>query len=48
LAGEQVLLSRREGGNALLVGLAQGAPFVELNGQRAAASQALAQGQWQH
>ncbi len=31
-----------------LVGLAQGAPFVELNGQRAAASQALAQGQWQH
>lgn len=28
LAGEQVLLSRREGGNALLVGLAQGAPAV--------------------
>lgn len=48
LAGEQVLLARREGGHSLLLGLAQGAPFVELDGQRSAAGQALVQGQWQH
>ncbi|MBH9344483.1 DUF2341 domain-containing protein [Pseudomonas aeruginosa] len=48
LAGEQVLLARREGGHSLLLGLAQGAPFVALDGQRSAAGQALVQGQWQH
>ncbi|MEE1892509.1 DUF2341 domain-containing protein [Pseudomonas otitidis] len=47
-AGEQLLLARRDGGNALLLGLAQGVPFVEVNGQRAQATQALAAGQWQH
>ena len=47
-AGEQLLLARRDGGNALLLGLAQGVPFVEVNGQRAQAGQALASGQWQH
>ncbi|MDV3438207.1 DUF2341 domain-containing protein [Pseudomonas otitidis] len=46
--GEQLLLARRDGGNALLLGLAQGVPFVEVNGQRAQAGQALASGQWQH
>lgn len=47
-AGDQLLLARRDGGNALLLGLAQGLPFVEVNGQRAQATQALAAGQWQH
>ena len=47
-AGDQLLLARRDGGNALLLGLAQGLPFVEVNGQRVQATQALAAGQWQH
>lgn len=47
-AGEQLLLARRDGGNALLLGLNQGVPFVEVNGQRAQAGQALVIGQWQH
>ncbi|WP_434676445.1 DUF2341 domain-containing protein [Pseudomonas sp. D3-10] len=47
-AGEQLLLARRDAGNALLVGVNQGVPFVEVNGQRAVANQAVALGQWQH
>ncbi|MFK3776084.1 DUF2341 domain-containing protein [Pseudomonas sp. NPDC089406] len=46
--GEQLLLARREGGHSLLLGLAQGVPFVEVDGQRAAATQPVAAGQWQH
>ncbi|WP_268798210.1 DUF2341 domain-containing protein [Pseudomonas huanghezhanensis] len=46
--GDQVLLARREGNNALLVGLSQGAPFFEINGQRSALGQPLAAGQWSH
>jgi biopolymer transport protein ExbB len=40
------LLARREGGSAFIVGVDQGTPFVELNGQRAAAAQAIPNGQW--
>ncbi|WP_434557382.1 DUF2341 domain-containing protein [Pseudomonas sp. Z4-20] len=47
-AGEQLLLARRDAGNALLVGVNQGVPFVEVNGQRAVANQGVALGQWQH
>jgi len=47
-AGEQLLLARRDAGNSLLVGMNQGVPFVEVNGQRAVANQAVALGQWQH
>ncbi len=47
-SGEQLLFARRDAGNALLVGLNQGVPFVEVNGQRAVANQAVAAGQWQH
>ncbi len=47
-APEQLLLARRDGANALLIGLNQGVPFVEVNGQRAQANQAVAVGQWQH
>ena len=46
--GEQVLLARREGANRLLVGVNQGVPFVDIDGQRSAATQALSPGQWQH
>ena len=47
-SGEQVILARREGTQSLLIGVSQGLPFVEIDGQRAAATQALAPGQWQH
>ncbi|MHA3737902.1 DUF2341 domain-containing protein [Pseudomonas sp. Eth.TT006] len=46
--GEQLILARREGANSLLLGVNQGVPFVEINGQRAVATQALNPGQWQH
>ncbi|QXH54064.1 DUF2341 domain-containing protein [Pseudomonas fakonensis] len=46
--GEQLLLARREGSHSLLLGLAQGVPFVEVDGLRAAATQPVAAGQWQH
>lgn len=39
--GEQLILARREGANSLLVGVNQGVPFVEIDGQRAVASQPL-------
>ena len=32
--GEQLILARREGANSLLVGVNQGVPFVEIDGQR--------------
>jgi len=47
-SGEQLILARREGSQSLLIGVSQGLPFVEIDGQRAAAAQALAPGQWQH
>lgn len=47
-SGEQVVLARREGASSLLVGVNQGVPFVEVDGQRAVSSQPLNPGQWQH
>ncbi|WP_435036824.1 DUF2341 domain-containing protein [Pseudomonas neuropathica] len=47
-SSEQLILARREGANSLLVGANQGVPFVEIDGQRAVATQALNPGQWQH
>ncbi|MFJ5254936.1 DUF2341 domain-containing protein [Pseudomonas sp. NPDC088414] len=46
--GEQLILARREGANSLLLGVNQGVPFVEIDGQRAVATQPLNPGQWQH
>ncbi|MEG2912834.1 MAG: DUF2341 domain-containing protein [Pseudomonas sp.] len=46
--GEQLILARREGANSLLIGANQGVPFVEIDGQRAVATQPLNPGQWQH
>ncbi|WP_262138209.1 DUF2341 domain-containing protein [Pseudomonas sp. Marseille-Q5117] len=45
---EQLILARREGTQSLLIGVSQGLPFVEIDGQRAAATQALVPAQWQH
>ncbi|WP_336352716.1 DUF2341 domain-containing protein [Pseudomonas atacamensis] len=47
-SGEQLILARREGAQSLLIGVSQGLPFVEIDGQRAAATQALTPAQWQH
>jgi biopolymer transport protein ExbB len=47
-SGEQVILARREGTQSLLIGVSQGLPFGEIDGQRAAATQALTPAQWQH
>ncbi|PYC25516.1 DUF2341 domain-containing protein [Pseudomonas jessenii] len=47
-SGEQLILARREGANSLLIGANQGVAFVEIDGQRAVATQALNPGQWQH
>uniref|UniRef100_B0T7P5 MotA/TolQ/ExbB proton channel n=1 Tax=Caulobacter sp. (strain K31) TaxID=366602 RepID=B0T7P5_CAUSK len=48
LAGAVALLARREGNQALVLGLDQGAPFVEVSGQRIASTAALVQGRWSH
>lgn len=47
-AGEQLLYARRDSGNALLIGLENGLPFVEVNGQRGGRAQPLTADQWQH
>ncbi|QLG92845.1 DUF2341 domain-containing protein [Pseudomonas yamanorum] len=47
-SGEQLVLARREGTQSLLLGLNQGMPFVEIDGQRAVSTQPLNPGQWQH
>ena len=46
--GEQLVLARREGEHSLLLGLNQGMPFVDIDGQRAVSTQPLNPGQWQH
>ncbi|HCP77029.1 MAG TPA: DUF2341 domain-containing protein, partial [Pusillimonas sp.] len=47
-AGEQLLYARRDAGNALLIGLDQGVPFVEVSGQRSQPGQPVSPGAWQH
>ncbi|MFJ4142618.1 DUF2341 domain-containing protein [Pseudomonas sp. NPDC089734] len=47
-SGEQLILARREGSASLLLGVSQGTPFIEVDGQRAASAQALNPAQWQH
>lgn len=43
-----VLLSRREGANAFILGLDNGVPFVELNKQRSSVGAPIAAGGWHH
>ncbi|MGE8619398.1 MAG: DUF2341 domain-containing protein [Achromobacter spanius] len=47
-AGEQLIYARRDAGNALLIGINQGVPFVEVNGQRSQPGQPLTPAAWQH
>ena len=47
-AGEQLVYARRDAGNALLIGINQGVPFVEVNGQRSQPGQPLTPAAWQH
>jgi biopolymer transport protein ExbB len=46
--GEQLIYARRDAGNALLIGINQGVPFVEVNGQRSQPGQPLTPAAWQH
>lgn len=47
-AGDQLVYARRDAGNALLIGISQGVPFVEVNGQRSQPGQPLTPAAWQH
>lgn len=46
IAGDQLVYARRDAGNSLLIGLASGTPFVEVNGQRSVATQAAKAATW--
>ncbi len=48
LSPSSVVLSRRDGQAALLLGLDNGVPFVEAGGKRSAATTVLAAGYWRH
>ena len=43
-----VILSRRDGANAFVLGLDNGVPFVEVNKKRSSAGAAIAAGGWHH
>jgi len=45
-AGDQLIYARRDAGNSLLIGLSNGTPFVEVNGQRSVATQAVKAATW--
>ncbi|ARP95262.1 DUF2341 domain-containing protein [Bordetella genomosp. 13] len=47
-SGDQLIYARRDAGNALLVGVSNGVPFVEVNGQRTQPGQPLTPAAWQH
>lgn len=48
LAAGQVVYSRRDGAGELTLGIDQGVPFVQVNGQRSAPGQPIQAGQWSH
>jgi len=43
-----VIFSRREGGAAFVIGLDNGVPYVEVNGQKSPAGAPIAAGAWKH
>lgn len=45
---QQLVYARRDGANSFLIGLDQGVPFVEINGQRSPAGAPLSPNTWQH
>jgi biopolymer transport protein ExbB len=48
LSPNEVIYSRRDGGNDFIVGLDNGLPFVDLNGTRSPGAAPLAAGTWHH
>ncbi len=48
LQANAVIFSRREGANALVIGLDNGIPYVEVNGQRSPAGAPISAGTWKH
>lgn len=48
LGQRQVIYSRRDGANEFNIGIDQGVPFVQVNGQRSAPGQPVQAGQWSH
>jgi len=48
LGPRQALYSRRDGVNEINIGIDQGVPFVQINGQRSAPGQPVQAGQWSH
>ncbi|MEI6536279.1 MAG: MotA/TolQ/ExbB proton channel family protein [Verrucomicrobiaceae bacterium] len=48
LAPNAVVFSRRDGANALLIGLDNGVPFVDVNGTRSSVGAAVSAGVWHH
>ena len=48
LGAQQILYARRDGASELLVGVDQGVPFVQVNGQRSKPGQPIQAGQWSH
>jgi biopolymer transport protein ExbB len=48
LGAQQVVYARRDGANELVIGVDQGVPFVQINGQRSAPGQPIQAGQWSY
>lgn len=44
----QLVYARRDGKNELLIGIDQGIPFIQVNGQRSEPGQPIQAGQWSH
>ncbi|MDC8757973.1 DUF2341 domain-containing protein [Janthinobacterium fluminis] len=48
LGAQQIVYARRDGAAEFLVGMDQGVPFVQVNGQRSKPGQPVQAGQWSH
>ncbi|MBB1635386.1 DUF2341 domain-containing protein [Cupriavidus sp. UME77] len=48
LGPQQVVYARRDGAGELVIGIDQGVPFVQVNGQRSNPGQPVQAGQWSH
>ncbi|QSI31521.1 DUF2341 domain-containing protein [Variovorax sp. RKNM96] len=48
LGARQAIYARRDGAGELVVGIDQGVPFVQVNGQRSTPGQPVQAGQWSH
>lgn len=48
LGARQAIYARRDGAGELVIGIDQGVPFVQVNGQRSTPGQPIQAGQWSH